>query len=248
MQCHEFERRLHAVLDEREAPEEDAILTAHAGRCLRCARLLAGQRALFFGLANRAAASQGRELSRGNIAAASSAPQRRDRITTRRAWMAAAAACGAAAAVLLVISLGWLARQNSPLEESRSLALPSAIVAKSTGSNRSRLAILQPGRRARHERARETSTFTGGDLLLEAPRLSAHYRHYCGAIDELAIALPGAVERLADVEQLAPGLRPLRVSLTIVWDTLCRALPSAKSGPPPAATRSADWTDAMRLA
>ena len=50
MQCHEFENRLNAVLDERGEPQADPRLAAHARDCPPCRRLLAGQRALFTGL------------------------------------------------------------------------------------------------------------------------------------------------------------------------------------------------------
>jgi hypothetical protein len=251
MQCHEFEHLLNAILDQRQSPPADPLLTAHAARCYSCQQLLVGQQALFFGLAKLAVPSQGREFSRRVVATATITPHRHVQLATRRAWFAVAAAASAAAAMLLAISLAWQARHRLPvLVDNQSLTMPSTMAAKSAGSNASRLAILQSGRAPRRIAVSGQPTFTGGNLLLEAPRLSAHYRHYCGAMDELAIALPGAVERLEEMEQMAPGIRPLRVSLTIVWDALCRTLPGARSNasPPPPTRSGLLWMDAIRLA
>ena len=73
---------------------------------------------------------------------------------------------------------------------------------------------------------------TSADLLLEAPRLPTRFRTYRGAMDELAVAFPGAALRLDEMEHLAPGIRPLRASLAMIWDTLCRTIPTARGDAP----------------
>lgn len=56
---------------------------------------------------------------------------------------------------------------------------------------------------------------TSADLLVDAPRMWS---------DELALALPaGAAMRMDEVEKFAPGIRPFRESLAIIWDALRRA-------------------------
>jgi hypothetical protein len=47
MQCENFERRLHRLLDERLAPEDDAELRRHAAACNSCDELLASQAVLW---------------------------------------------------------------------------------------------------------------------------------------------------------------------------------------------------------
>ncbi|MFC1758694.1 hypothetical protein ACFL2H_07990 [Planctomycetota bacterium] len=43
MNCHEFETRLNDVLDRRDIPLEDGVLTSHAAECSTCCRLLSTQ-------------------------------------------------------------------------------------------------------------------------------------------------------------------------------------------------------------
>src|SRR5262245_49888473 len=62
---------------------------------------------------------------------------------------------------------------------------------------------------------------TIADVLLESPRLPSRLHGYCGALDELAFA-----EHLDEFEQFAPAIRPLRASLAVIWDTLCRTIPT----------------------
>jgi len=72
--------------------------------------------------------------------------------------------------------------------------------------------------------------------------LPERLREYRGAIDNLAIALPGAAEQLDQMEQLAPGLRPFRLSLALLWNTLCRTIPGACSEEPAEPReRTSDW-------
>jgi hypothetical protein len=43
-------------------------------------------------------------------------------------------------------------------------------------------------------------------------------------IDELAAVIPRAARHLDEVERIAPGIRPLRESLAVIWETVRRAL------------------------
>src|SRR5205085_2555253 len=58
------------------------------------------------------------------------------------------------------------------------------------------------------------------DWLIEAPRIHDHL----DSIDNLAATLPQTVERFDEVERLAPGIRPLRASFSLIWDTLRRTI------------------------
>ena len=76
---------------------------------------------------------------------------------------------------------------------------------------------------------------TIADVLLESPRLPARLHGYRSALDEFALALPNASERLEGLEQLSPAIRPLRATLAVIWDTLCRTIPTTRgdsSSPP----------------
>lgn len=78
------------------------------------------------------------------------------------------------------------------------------------------------------------------DLLLEAPRLGSRWRDYRESLDEFTLALPGsAVLGLDEMERIAPGIRPLRESLALIWDTLRRTLPTGREAKsPPAENRA----------
>jgi hypothetical protein len=94
--------------------------------------------------------------------------------------------------------------------------------------------------------SRGRPSLTGADLLIQAPRFPNHVRT---SFDELAIALPGAVDRLDEVEQIAPGIRPLRVSLFLIWDTLCRTVPGVRDSEPQPRERTTHWAlELMRVA
>jgi hypothetical protein len=64
---------------------------------------------------------------------------------------------------------------------------------------------------------------TGADVLIGATRFPGQLRSY-----ELNFTLPEAVERFEEVERLAPGIRPLRASFSVIWDTLCRTIPGVR--------------------
>jgi hypothetical protein len=75
--------------------------------------------------------------------------------------------------------------------------------------------------------------------------------HLRGGIDELAGAFPETVERYGEVERFAPGIRPLRLSFALLWDTLFRALPGVRDDSRPAPSpggTSALFIDILRLA
>ena len=80
---------------------------------------------------------------------------------------------------------------------------------------------------------------SGADLLIAAPRLPAHLREYRGAIDDFVVSLPAAASRLEEMERVAPGIRPLRASFSIIWETLSLSIPAAetKLGPGEAPTK-----------
>jgi hypothetical protein len=223
MHCQEFEQRLNAMLDQRSSPSADARLAGHAARCEACRRLLAGHEALLVGVSRLAPPAIRRDFAHRVVAAAAlppvpaALPQR-----PRRRWLAAGTALASAAAMLIAASLVWYAQHNGPAGSAPGEAARQSFVA--SGRRAGGFAMTHvPSNRAAP--SRKKPAMTGGDWLIQAPRLPDHFRN---SFDELAVALPGAVERLDEVEQIAPGIRPLRLSLSMIWDTLCRTIPGAR--------------------
>ena len=226
MQCREFEERMHAVLDDRASPTDDPQLTAHAAGCEPCRMVLRGQAAVLAGLAQLPLPAPSREFSTRVVAAAAGPRLPVSGQVYRRSRLAAAACLAAAATVLLGLGIVWQARQqggNGAEVEAR-----SETAAMRRRPRAGQIAFAQPGQ-ARGMAATRQGEIAGGQWLIEAPRLPQHLRSYRGAIGELAVALPQAVERFEQVDQMAPGCRSLRVSLGVIWDTLCRTIPGSRS-------------------
>lgn len=224
MHCRDFESRLNDILDDRGQPRADAQLDAHAQVCEPCRQLLAGQQVLLAGLKHRplpAAVSAGfadRVVAQVKpvVVARGASPS--------RVWWALGTVLSTAAAVLLVVSLVWQARRwNAPrpdniVNDSPSAPAPNRPLPKRSGPQ-SGLAMSQ------------------ADWLLEAPRLPSHIRgSYRGTIDNLAVALPETVQRLDEVEQYAPGIRPIRISFGLMFDALWRTIPGSRDEERPTRT------------
>jgi hypothetical protein len=238
MQCREFEERLNQVLDERRSPASDSRLKAHASRCERCELLLAGYQSLMIGLAQSSPPSPGREFDRRVLAEAQATPLVITAATRPgRSWATFGAALTSAAAMLLAVTLIWYARKTGDR------AGPWIPV----GQNGNTVGATNPGRVwQRKEVVRETA-FTSADFLIEVPRVTHHLRSYHGSIDDL---LPEAAQRYGEVEEFAPGIRPLRVSLSVIWDTLCRTIPGTHndSAPPPERPTTLWWREQAHVA
>ena len=218
MQCREFDRRLNAVLDERRPPQSDRWLTAHAANCENCRQHLYAHQTLMIGLSALATPSLNRDFARQVVQqAAIDAPR-----TATRRWFSAAACLASAAAMLLAVSAVWYSRHSRKGDDDSEGPRPSFVVGHQRGAV---LAMAQAG--GRTAARPKQGAMTGADLLLEAPRLPERLRGYRDAIDEFAVSFPEGALRLDEVERLAPGIRPLRLSLSMIWDTLCRTFPGA---------------------
>jgi hypothetical protein len=229
MNCHEFEQRMQAVLDDRGEPARDKELRAHAASCPPCRQLLAGQRALLAGLAALpvpplAGGFSRRVVGQTDIVPAQLADESASRRSGRwpRAWLAVGTVLASAAAVLLALSVVWYARGGSSVAggpDATAAADGDLLTARDTpplrtGGGGGGLALTQ------------------SNLLIEAPRLPQHVRgNYRGAIDNLALTLPETVEQLHDVERLAPGIRPIRITFSMLWDALCGVAPGEFAPP-----------------
>jgi len=224
MKCNEFEERLHALLDERQRPAADRRLLVQAQACDRCRELLETQRAVDDGLRGSVLPTLSAGFSRRVIAAASTSDVRFVRKTKRPIWLAVGTLVSTAAAALMVVSLVQYARHGGPDLVRHETDSPKSM-ARSTGRVAGKLALIEPHRR---ERGGESDRqWSSAAWLVEAPRLPEHLRSYSGAMDDLATTLPQTAQRLNEIEHFAPGIRPLRLSLSMIWDTLRRAIPGA---------------------
>jgi len=207
---------------------------------------MAGHAALFTGLSRLAAPQPRPDFARRAVLAATAPPLRQK--PARRAWLAVATAFASAAAMLLAVSLVWYARHRAPPVLARPTPAPTAIAA---GGTRGRgFALTQPALSQRRLSPARMPTVTSADLFLQAPGLPGRLHNYRGAIDDLVTALPEAGYRLEEMEHLAPGLRPLRVSLSMIWETLCRTIPGTQYDSPstPPRRTSTWWLEPMRVA
>lgn len=231
MQCPEFENRLNAVLDERLRPETDPLLAAHATHCDDCRQLLSFQAALLDGLSRWNLPPLARDFAGRVVSAARrDAPVFVARQRTGRAWLAIGAVLASAAVMLLAVSLVRFARRGDRVATEPNNQ-GSTLVGKGPRQP-SRLAIAQPGVGRRKGESQEPQAISGADWLIEVPRLPNRLREYRGAIDELVVSLPEAASRLDKVEQVAPGIRPLRATFSTIWETLSLTIPATRSEPP----------------
>ena len=221
MKCREFEDRLNDLLDERHEPASDGRLADHAHGCLPCRQLLSDQRIVLATLKDDRPPQPAAGFAKRVVAKASPSVGRRRSTVPQRTWWALGTLLATAAAALLAVSLIWQAREGKlPLggkslagkqPESRTPRVHQPNVAPNRGSRSEGLALGQ------------------ADWLIEAPRLPSRIRGgYRGTIDNLAISLPETVQRLDEVEHYAPGIKPIRISLGVLFETLWRALPGTQ--------------------
>lgn len=228
MKCHEFEDRLHALLDDRRSPAGDSALAAHAAGCPACGQLLHGQHVLLAGL-NAGLPPLADDFARRTLdrylADVSDAPLDAVVLTgsgrsllARRAWQVAGWLLASAAALLIGISIFVASRpadntvvtQDKKVNRTESSARPQLANDPSGGSGRAR-----PRREAVARGRSFISRPAGG---------------YGMAIADMATSLPEAVERIEEVERkYAPGIRPIRVSFAVLWEALWRSLPGLDS-------------------
>ena len=244
MKCTDFENRLNDLLDERRSPQDDAALTTHAATCGDCRELLAGHESLFAGLAvlNRRIVSPelgNRVLSEFNAPALvpplPPAP--------RRSWSSLIAT---AAAVLLVFGLGILIANrggNRP-------------VANNPGprNNGNGLAIGNPNRALPAPKNELKSPREA--IVVKPQQVPSHTPEEAEALRQMASIATWSntaqwpqVDSLnvGQVEQYAPGIRPIRESFEVAIDALLRTIPAGKkdtnSTPPQAIQPYGDMMD-----
>lgn len=107
--------------------------------------------------------------------------------------------------------------------------LPALVLPRRSGSWSASPPDSPPPFEARDRSEEALLPWHPAELLLEAPRLPAHWQAHRPTVDELVGTIPRVAQQLDHVESWAPGLRPLRLSLVRVWEVLWSA---AAWGPP----------------
>ena len=222
MNCHEFEDRLQRLLDERERPEADLKLRAHAEECELCRQTLHVQEALFAGL--RAWRAPAMTLSAAATAEAAVGAEvgvvQRKPTSSIRQWLGMVA--GLAVVVLLAFGIAWQIQQSGNRQ---------AVVADGSKPKVSREKRIvrrnKPTRSVDKEVGKELAT--ANNQPQHSPTLSPGIRQplgtYSMTVGNFAARFPEAVDQLGEVERYAPGIRPIRISFSLILDALRRAIP-----------------------
>ncbi len=220
MQCREFEDRMNDVLDQRLAPERDSLLMRHAGDCAACRRLLDGQTALFLGLGLCETPSLSGHFASAVLVQAEVIP-----VATladgnsRRNWkiQGTVAAIASLAAVVLVAVFIGLSRQQEPIrpvaKTPEQPVLPNT--AKVTKVPLLKEAPAQEVAKAASEVRPEPSALA-----------KQEYQEYREMLNNFGAQLPIAVEKIDEVQQATPAIRPLRASFSMAIGTLQRTIPN----------------------
>jgi hypothetical protein len=249
MKCHEFEDRLHSLLDDRQSPEADAQLVSHAANCEPCRHLLTGQRLLLAGLRRGVAQRPSGQLAQRVVARHVVACHEAEPIeavvldgssASRRVWRVLAWVAATAAAVAIAVTI-YLSSQ--PDQPNVAVSLPAVESVRPVGPS-------QPDRNPDHGIVQHDSRPRSGNGR-RAPSLGAFQLLPRGGYgvtlaDMATSSLPEAVERMEEVERYAPGIRPIRVSFSMLWNALWRTIPgfgSSESDPQARHSR----TDVRRL-
>lgn len=215
MHCQDFERKLNEILDERGPVAADRDLAAHAADCEACGQLLAGQEVLLATVARLPTPALSAGFSRRAVVATARGLKPAQQQVESRAWLAMGTLLTAAAAMLLAVSLVWYARQGESVAVAdRPTPDPASELSPRPGMGGGTLAVGH------------------SSWLIEAPRLPSEIgRNYRGTLDNLATSLPETVQRLDEVERYAPGIKPLRISFTVLIEALWRAIPGGDDEP-----------------
>lgn len=220
MNCHEFEDRLQRLLDERERPEADLKLRGHAEQCDECRQMLHVQEALFAGLrAWRAPATTLSAIATTEAAVGAETNVAERKSSKRiRQWISLVA--GLAAMILLAFGIAWSIQQSGNRQ-------PVADAPKPKPSRAERLAQRDGPRTTKRSVAAASPSDQKPHTL--SPGVRQPLGTYSMTVGNFAARLPEAVDQLGEVERYAPGIRPIRISVSLILDALRRAIPGLGS-------------------
>lgn len=237
MQCRDFEERVQFLLDERQAPQHDALLQSHAQSCAGCRQLLLDQEALFRGIGNSRLPELPHNFpSRVVSAQVADAAQAVVRPGKQRPWLLALGVVSTAAAALIALSIA-MNRWPDDRQGSGKVAPVNQQVKSPAGPLQSQLAT-EKSRDATHGLpvgpgvGDSNSSKSGTDSSVAAADVESLER-YGQALQDFAAQVPQAVDRLDEVEEATPGLRPVRTSFTLAIGTIRRTIPPPRKQAPP---------------
>jgi len=213
---------MNDVLDQRLPPERDSLLLRHAGECHACHQLLAGQAALLAGVELLETPPLSTNFVTAVLAQSREIPLVLEMNTPRiskKKWLGVLAGFVSLAAVVLVAVWIGTSRQQDPagpaaVKPASPLAPKTIEVAKNS---------IPP----------KPSTPTSIAKAVSPPRIAPppvvakeEYQEYRDAINSITAQLPSAVEKIDEVQQSTPAIRPLRASFSMAIGTLQRTIPS----------------------
>lgn len=230
MQCHEFEERMHALLDERRLPQSDARLLAHAEQCPDCRLNLRAWEMLSQNLGQASSHLPPGGFAQRIVSQVEVRPAAYRSTTRYRIWLLAGAAATAAAVALLALTIGQ--NRHRPKPGPPAIAAPDS-PAEDRALAGSPVADNAPEKKpvsAESLAQEQTSQVSPGELSrADVDSL----QQYSQAFQSLASQVPQAVERLDEVEQATPGLRPVRTSFSLAIGTIRRTIPPPRKAAPP---------------
>lgn len=243
MKCTDFENRLNELLDDRLSPQEDAALLSHAENCLDCREMLAAQESLFRGMALLQRRTPSPDLATrvlGELNTPAAPITLPPPVRTPFRWVRVLAS---AAAVLVAVSLGiWIVSRNNQ----------QPIVAQPGPKNHSGLAFVKPGGSRPSKPVPQPESIAVQPQLVPAPNPSAPQPDIDEALASLASHWPANAQwpqvETIDVEQYAPGIRPIRESFEVAIDALLKTIPQGKKDARPAPPQALQYGGPLDLA
>ncbi len=222
MRCREFEDRMNDVLDQRLAPERDVLLLRHAGECRTCHQLLAGQAALLAGVELLEMPPLSTHFATAVLVQSREIPEATEmnpRLSEKKKWLGILAGFVSLAAVVLIAVWIGMSRQEDS-------ARPTAVKPASPVATPKTVEI------AKNLVPTKQSNPTAIAKAVSPPRIAPpvaakeEYQEYRDALNSLTAQLPSAVEKIDEVQQSTPAIRPLRASFSMAIGTLQRTIPS----------------------
>ena len=237
MQCHDFDERMQGLLDERRPAHLDPQLLAHARACAECRLTLRAQEMLLRTV-DRSTSPEPtggfaeRVVSRLD---ARSSP----RALRGRYWLAGGTLSAIAATALLAVAILRYGSPNSePVQSAPERLVQDGALDLSPARGADRQKSSGAESSDTHEQSVASSDSTTGRVEVES------LQDYSEALQSLASRVPQAVERLDEVEEATPGLRPVRTSFSLALGTIRRTMPPQRKSPPP---RKPDKEDRSEL-
>jgi hypothetical protein len=242
MKCTEFEDRLNQLLDDRRAPQDDPALQAHAATCSDCQEMLAVQESLFRGMAllhgRTAAPELGKRVLRElNAPAPTLAPLPSP---PRRSWWTILAS---AAAVLLAVGFSvWLVTRTNQgpavVQPRQPRSQPEGLAIGNRGVATPKVNQVQPAPPAPPLVVKQESLSPPQRVLTPEER-EAYRQTMASLASQWSTGAQWPQLETIDIEtinmeQYAPGIRPIRESFGVALDALLKTIPSGKKETPPA--------------